>query len=73
MKFDISSYTLIASLIWGSIGFGFATFGWKQKDPLPLIGGIALMAISYFIWSAIPMSLVGTALVALIIFLKRRS
>ncbi len=64
MNFDISSGTLIASLLWGSIGTGFAVYGWKQKDTATLIGGIALIAISYFIGSPLLMSIVGAALVA---------
>lgn len=71
MKIAVDSNTLMASLIWGSIGFGFAVYGWKQKDLLTLFGGITLMAISYFIWSALYMSLVGAVLVAAIIWLKR--
>jgi hypothetical protein len=70
MNFD-SSF-LIASLFWGSIGTGFAIFGWKQKDTVPLFGGIALVAVSYFINSALAMSLVSIALIAAIFWLKRR-
>ena len=62
MNFD--SDTLIASLIWGSIGAGFAIYGKKQKEAAPWFGGIALMAISYFIDSALWMSVTGAALTA---------
>ena len=71
MNFNISSSLLIASLIWGSLGTGFAIYGWKQKDMPPLYIGIALTAISYFISSALFMSLVGAALVATFIWLKK--
>ena len=64
---DISS-TLFASLIWGSIGLGFAIYGKKQKALAPLLGGILLMGISYFIGSALVMSLVGVGLVAGIVW-----
>ena len=60
---DISS-TLFASLIWGSIGLGFAIYGKKQRTMVPLVGGLLLMGISYFIGSALVMSVVGAALVA---------
>jgi len=60
---DISS-TLFASLIWGSIGMGFAIYGKKQKALAPLVGGILLMGISYLISSALTMSLAGIGLVA---------
>lgn len=63
---------LVASLIWGSGGLGLAIYGWRQKEPVPLFGGVALIAISYFIGSALWMSLAGVALVAGIILAKRR-
>ena len=68
----LNTNTLVASLIWGSIGTGFAIYGWKQKSPLPLAGGIALIAISYFIGSALWMSLVAILLIAAIIWLRNR-
>jgi hypothetical protein len=66
-----SSSSLFASLVWGSIGLGFAVYGKKQKAPAPLLGGILLMALSYFIGSALLMSLVGAALVAGIVWVGR--
>ncbi len=72
MNLPLDSGTLVASLIWGSIGFGIARYGWRQKDVLPLVDGIALMVVSYFIWSALYMSLAGAALVAALFWLKRR-
>ena len=65
------SSTLFASLIWGSIGLGFAIYGKKQKAVAPLVGGILLMGISYLIGSALIMSLVGVALVAGILWAGR--
>ena len=65
------SSTLFASLIWGSIGLGFAIYGKKQRATAPLVGGILLMGISYFIGSALVMSLVGVALVAGIVWIGR--
>jgi hypothetical protein len=67
---DISS-TLFASLIWGSIGLGFAIYGKRQKAMVPLLGGILLMGSSYLISSALYMSLVGAILVAGILWLRR--
>ena len=71
IKLDFSTGSIVASLIWGSIGTGFAVYGWKQKDTAPLLGGIALIAISYFIGSALWMSLAGMALAAGTIWLRR--
>jgi hypothetical protein len=62
---------LFAALIWGSIGTGYAIYGKKQRAPVPLVGGIALMGISYVITSALYMSLTGVALMAGIFWLGR--
>jgi hypothetical protein len=67
------SSTLFASLIWGSIGLGFAIYGKRQRSIAPLVGGILLMGISYVMSSALYMSLAGTALVVGIFWLRKYS
>lgn len=67
-----SSSTLIASLIWGSVGLGFAIYGKRQSAPVPLFGGVVLMALSYFISSALAMCLVGTACIVGMVWLIKR-
>ena len=63
---------LIASCVWGAVGSGFAIYGWKQKVMLPLFGGIALVAGSYFFSnSALLMSLFSIVVIAAIFWLKR--
>jgi hypothetical protein len=65
--------SMIASLIWGSVGTVFFLYGWKQKAMIPLFGGIAIIAGSYFFAnSALLMSLFSIAAIAAIIWLKRR-
>ncbi len=66
-----SPSALLASLIWGSIGLGFAIYGKRQKAMAPLLGGILLMALSYLIGSALVMTLVGAALVVGIVWIGR--
>jgi hypothetical protein len=66
-----NSSTLFASLIWGSIGLGFAIYGKKQRSVVPVVGGILLMGISYLIGSALVMSLVGMGLVAAIVWVGK--
>jgi hypothetical protein len=68
---SFSTATLIASLIWGSIGFGFSIYGKKQRSAPALFGGIALMAISYFIASALWMSVTAVAIIAVIWYWSR--
>ncbi len=67
-----NSSSLFASVIWGGIGLGFAIYGKRQGDMVPLFGGVALMAITYFIGSAFYMSLAGAGLLAAILWLKKR-
>jgi hypothetical protein len=57
--FDLNASFLFASLIWGAIGTGFFIYGWKQKAVVPLVGGLLLSALSYFISSALFLSLAG--------------
>jgi len=65
--------SMIASVIWGAIGSGFAIYGWKQKEMITLFGGIAIVAGSYFFAnSAWLMSLFSIAAIAAIFWLKRR-
>ena len=66
-----NSNTLFASLIWGSIGFGMAIYGKKQGSLIPLFGGIAVMAVSYFISSALYMSVTSMALIAGIFIFRK--
>ncbi len=68
---DITAGTLVASLIWGSIGTGFFIYGWKQQSVSPLVGGLLLIVASYFISDPLCMSLVGVAALTGIIWLKR--
>jgi hypothetical protein len=68
-----SPAALIASFLWGTIGFGFVVYGKKQQSYVPLIGGVVLMAGSYFFASsAWIMSLFSVAVLAAIYWLRGR-
>jgi hypothetical protein len=63
---------LFASLVWGSIGVGYFIYGKKQQSFSAMIGGILMVAVSYFIGSALLMSLVCVlTIVAVYRLLKR--
>jgi len=66
-----SPHSLVASLIWGSVGVGFFVYGKKQQSLVPLFGGLLLIGISYFIESALYMSLAAIALLTGIYWLKK--
>jgi len=61
---------LIWEMIFGAIGLGFLTYGKKQKAVVPLITGIALFIIPYFISNVYMLVIVGAGLVALPYFLR---
>lgn len=64
--------TLIASLIWGSVGMGYFIFGKKQQRMVLMLSGIAQMAVTYFVGSALYMSLIVIAIIAATHWLKDR-
>ena len=66
--FDFSSGSLFASLIWGGLGAGFALYGKKQHSAPAWFGGLALVGISYFINSALWMSVSAIGIIAGIYF-----
>lgn len=63
---------LFASLVWGSIGFGYFVYGKKQKSLVPLAGGLLMMAVSYFVGSVLLMSLLCAGLMAVIYVLLKQ-
>lgn len=62
---------LMWGVIFGSLGFGFFLYGKKQHVILPIISGICLMAIPYFISSAFVLVATGIVLMALPFIIKR--
>lgn len=64
----------VSILLWGvlfsSIGLGFFIYGKKQRAPVPLVCGIALMAYPYFIPNVIALVGVGIVLTAIPYFLR---
>jgi hypothetical protein len=63
---------LFASLIWGSVGMGYFIYGKKQSSWAPMIGGVLMMAASYFVGSALLMSLVCLGLMGAIYVLLKQ-
>jgi hypothetical protein len=63
---------LFASLLWGSVGLGYFIYGKKQSSWSPMVGGVLMMVASYFVGSALLMSLACIGLmVAVYVLLKR--
>jgi hypothetical protein len=59
-------------LIWGGIGLGLFVYGKKQRSAPALVGGMALLGISYLLadW-AVWMSLAGAGILVGIYFWSR--
>jgi len=62
--------TLLWGMLFGSIGFGFFIYGRKQKAVIPLLTGIALFIVPYFVTNLYMLVIVGIALVALPYFVR---
>lgn len=63
---------LWASLVWGALGSGYLVYGWRQKEVVPLTGGVVMLAASYLVGSWLVMSLIAIAAIALVHLLQRR-
>jgi hypothetical protein len=55
---------LIVSMLFGTIGLGMLMYGKKAGRLVPLIAGLALMTIPYFIPNLLILSIVCAALTA---------
>lgn len=62
--------TLLWGVLFGSIGLGFFVYGKKQKTIVPLLCGIGLMVIPYFISNLYILIIAGIILAALPFFVK---
>ena len=68
----LSPSFLFASLIWGSIGFGYFIYGKKQQSLPAMVGGILMMAVSYFVSSALGMSLISVLVIVAVYLLSKQ-
>ena len=65
-----STAVLLWVLLFGSIGLGFFLYGKKQKTIVPLITGIALCVVPYFIANMYVLVTVGLVLIAVPFFVR---
>lgn len=62
---------LLCGVVFSSIGFGFFVYGKKQHRLIPLISGLALMVLPYFVDSVSLLIGAGIALMALPYFVRQ--
>ncbi len=65
-----STAVLLWGLLFGSIGVGYFLYGKKQKAVVPLIAGIVLCVVPYFIANVYALVLVGLVLMAIPYFVR---
>jgi hypothetical protein len=65
-----STAVLLWGLLFGSIGFGFFLYGKSQQTIVPLIAGIALCVVPYFIANVYVLVTVGVVLMAIPFFVR---
>lgn len=68
---DFSAGSLFASLVIGTIGFGFFMYGKKQQRLPQLIAGVVLSVYPYFIGSVGWMVGIGVAVIAALMVVVR--
>jgi len=56
---------LMASFVFGMVGMAMCMYGKKAGRPVPLVAGLALMAVPYFIPNLMILLIVCCALTAL--------
>ena len=61
----MSTSILLAGVLFGAVGVGYVLYGRKQRAPLPLVSGVALMVIHYFLSNAVLLFVLGIALAVL--------
>lgn len=60
----INTANIIANLIFGTVGFVLLMYGWKNKEPKPLVFGLVISIFPFFITNAILIYVIGIGLIA---------
>ena len=60
----LSSTTIFAGIVFGSIGFGYFIYGKKQKHFVARYTGLALMVFPYLVSDVLALVLVGLVLMS---------
>ena len=62
--------TLIWGVLFGAIGLGFLTYGRRQRAIVPLIAGVVLLLIPYFIPNVYLLVAAGAVTMAVPYFIR---
>jgi len=61
---------LLLGVLFGSVGLGYFLYGKKQRAVVPLVCGLALMVVPYFISSTALLVMVGAMLSGIPYFVR---
>lgn len=61
---------IIWGILFGAIGLGFITYGRRQKAVVPLVTGVALFIVPYFVPNVYLLLIAGAVLVAVPYFVR---
>jgi hypothetical protein len=68
----LDEHYLLASCLWGAVASGYLIYGWRQRATIPFLGGVVMTAASFFITSALLMSLACIALMFAVYWLLKQ-
>ena len=66
----MSTSLLVLGVIFGSVGLGYFLYGKKQRAVVPLVSGLALMVVPYFISNIVGLVVVGVVISAIPYFIR---
>ena len=66
----MSTSSILWALLFGSIGSGFFIYGKKQQEGVPLVCGLALIILPYFVSNTLVLVLLGITLIAVPYFVR---
>ena len=67
---SVNPSTILWGLLFGSVGMGFFLFGKKQQAPVPLLCGLALMVVPYFVSNPLLLVVIGVTLMLVPYFVR---
>lgn len=68
----MTSTTIVAGFLFGTIGLGFFLYGKKQQRIPPLVYGIVLMVLPYVVRELLPMVLTTFAVTGVFVIVMKR-
>jgi len=69
---SIDQRYLWVSMIWGAIASGYCIYGFKQKEIVPCLGGFAMTAATFLIYSSLWLSVAGIIIIVAVWWLMKQ-